>query len=564
MSDTTTDKWILRNPKAPLERIAHYPKIVGTVLAARGITTPEDAQNFYRPEEAPKNDPFLLPDISSALLRLDKAISDSEIIALFGDFDVDGITSIAVLKIGLEQVGAKLLTYLPDRFTEGYGLNRNAVHKLAKQGASVLITADCGTSSVEEIALANKLGIDVIVIDHHTVPEKLPPALAVINPKRPDSLYPFREMAAVGVAFRFLESFFASKKITFPANELIDLVALGTVVDVAPLIDENRTIVKAGLEIMTSQPRTGILSLSQTAKIKNQLSAEQLAFALGPRLNAAGRLAHASLAFDLLTTSKQQISRELSEKLETLNLQRRKECKEAHLLAEELAGSTTDPLIMVGSNQIHAGIIGIVAARLAESRKRPAIVYERQQDESRASARSIPQFDIVKAIRKESSLLERYGGHRAAAGFTIRNENVETFREKIINTAAELMESVDLRGTIEIDAEATLGNIKGSELRGLLAFEPCGHSNPKPVLFSKNVQLIEKKRVGSEQEHLRLKIKDGGITWQGIAFGKGDLELTEQIDIVYSLKKGWYERTEIEVFDACPSGLRDIENRIES
>ena len=564
MNDITTDKWILRNPKAPMERIAHYPEIVGTVLAARGITTPEDAQNFYRPEEAPKNDPFLLPDISNALLRLDKAISEGEIIALFGDFDVDGITSIAVLKIGLEQVGAKLITYLPDRFTEGYGLNQNAVHKLSKQGASVLITADCGTSSVEEITLANKLGIDVIVIDHHTVPEKLPPALALINPKRPDSLYPFREMAAVGVAFRFLESFFESKKLTFPANELIDLVALGTVVDVAPLIDENRTIVKAGLEIMTKQPRTGIHSLSQTAKIKNQLSAEQLAFALGPRLNAAGRLAHASLAFELLTTSKTQTSMELSEKLETLNLQRRKECTEAHLLAEELAGTTTDPLIMVGSNQIHAGIIGIVAARLAESRKRPAIVYERQQEESRASARSIPQFDIVKAIRKESSLLERYGGHRAAAGFTIRNENVETFREKIINTAAELMESVDLRGTIEIDAEATLGNIKGSELRGLLAFEPCGHSNPKPVLFSKNVQLIEKKRVGSEQEHLRLKIKDGGITWQGIAFGKGDLELTEQIDIVYSLKKGWYERTEIEGFDTCPSGLRDIENRVEN
>ncbi len=562
MTEAISNRWVLRNPKASLERIADYPEIVGTVLAARGITTRKDAERFYRSENIPRHDPFLLPDILKGLQRLDEAILHAETIALFGDFDVDGVTSIAVLKIGLERLGAKLITYLPDRFSEGYGLNQNALHQLAKQGASVLITADCGTSSIEEIKVANKLGMDVIILDHHTVPSVLPEALAIINPKRPDSSYPFREMAAVGVAYRFLETFYSSKNLAFPAEDLIDLVALGTVVDVAPLVDENRTIVKAGLEMMVTNPRIGVGALVQQAKLKNQLNAEQLAFALGPRLNAAGRLDHAKLAFDLLTTRDLQIAKQLSEKLERLNLQRREECAEAHALAEELADNRTDPLVMVGSSRIHAGIIGIVAARLSESRKKPAIVYERQHEESRGSARSIPQFDIVGAIRKESELLERYGGHRAAAGFTIKNENIEPFRERIMNTAAELMESVDPRKIIEIDAEAVLGNVKGSELRGLLAFEPCGHENPKPVLFSKNVELIEKKRVGSGQEHLRLKIKDGGITWQGIAFGKGDLELGKQIDIVYSLKKGWYERTEIEVFDACSSGLRTIEDRI--
>ena len=555
---TTAARWKLRRAFAHQERLPNLPPVVGTVLAARGITTREAAERFYKPHLEARHDPLLLPGVEPALRRTREAIEAHETIALFGDFDVDGVTSIALLKLALERLGATTIPYLPDRFSEGYGLNVGAVDVLREQGASLLISADCGTSSVAEIAHANSLGLDSIVLDHHTVPPEMPQALAVINPKREESPYPFTELAAVGVAYRFLQALYESLGRELPEGDFLDLVALGTVVDVAPLEDENRVIVAAGLQHMRTSPRPGVEALAGIAGTSaDRIRAETLGFGLGPRLNAAGRMRHARTALDLLLADSALRARTIAEELDALNRQRQQECEQGLLEVEELLGASDDPLTMVGSERMHAGIIGIVAGRLVESRSRPAIVYEQGPETSRASARTFGDFDIVKAIRKESELLVRHGGHRAAAGFTIRNEHLDLFRERIVNTAAEQLSPEELRPTMTIDAEASLSDLSGVEIRGLTQFEPCGHGNRRPVLLSRNVELRDARRVGADGSHLKLKVRDGASTWPGIAFRKGDLEPAAELDIVYSLSREWRgERMELEVLDFAPSAER--------
>ena len=294
-------RWVLRDPMARQKGIPRFPPIVATVLAARGITTREQADRFYKPHLNLDHDPLLLPGMLEAIERTRRAIETKETIALFGDFDVDGVTSIAVLQLGLRPLGAKTISYIPDRFQEGYGLNPGAVRELRGRGASLLITADCGISSVEEVALGNELGLDSIILDHHTVPEVMPAAIAAVNPKRLDSPYPFTELAAVGVAYRFLQVFYEALGRHLDESEFLDLVAMGTVIDVAPLADENRRIVTDGLVRMRGGLRPGVEALAEVAQVPpERFTAETLGFAIGPRMNAAGRLAHARIALELM------------------------------------------------------------------------------------------------------------------------------------------------------------------------------------------------------------------------------------------------------------------------
>jgi single-stranded-DNA-specific exonuclease len=548
-------RWRLRDADARQNGIPNFPPIVATVLAARGITTRAQAELFYKPHLATDYDPLLLPGMREAFQRTRRAIADGELIALYGDFDVDGVTSVAVLHTGLRGLGAHTTNYIPDRFSEGYGLNFGAVQRLRDLQCGLLITADCGISSVQEVAFANELGLDTLILDHHTVPDELPPAVAAVNPKRKDSTYPFDELAAVGVAFRFLQVLYEACSRTLPEDELIDLVALGTVVDVAPLTDENRRIVSRGLERMRRGMRPGLEALAGVSGTRPEhFNADTLGFAVGPRMNAAGRLKHANLALDLMLAEDMATAKELAEELDELNRQRQQQSADAYALAEELCGSADDPLIMVGSEEFHAGIVGLVAGRIAERRHRPAIIYELGPETSRASARSIPAFDIVGAIRKEKDLLERHGGHRAAAGFTVRNEHLEALKGRLIDTAAELLEERDLMQVIEIDAEAPISTLTGIEIKGLMKFEPCGFGNRKPVLLSRNVRVTDARAVGADQTHLRLTLKDGIVTWPGIAFSKADLELDETVDVVYSLQTDWTgQRVELEVIDVAPS-----------
>jgi single-stranded-DNA-specific exonuclease len=550
-----TARWRLRDANAYQNGIPRFPPIVATVLAARGITTRPQADLFYKPHLAPDYDPLELPGMHEAIDRTRRAIGEGETIALFGDFDVDGVTSIAVLQLGLRPLGAKTVSYIPDRFAEGYGLNFGAVAKLRKEGAALLMTADCGISSVPEVAYANELGLDVIILDHHTVPDELPAAIAAVNPKRLDSPYPFDELAAVGVAFRFLQVLYESLGRTLDESEFIDLVALGTVVDVAPLFDENRRIVTEGLERMQRGLRPGLEALAVVAgTTPDRFNAETLGFAIGPRMNAAGRLAHANIALDLMLESDRRVARGVAEQLDLLNRQRQEQTEESFAVAEELCGTADDPLIMIATERIHAGIVGLVASRLADRHNRPAIVLHQTPTESRASARSIPAFDIVAAIRKERDLLVRHGGHRAAAGFTVKNENLVLLRDRLMNTAAELLDTETLRPIFDIDAQVSLADLTGLEIKGLMRFEPCGQGNRKPVLLSRGVRVLDAKTVGADGSHLKLMLKDGMATWPAIAFRQADAELAGEVDIVYSLKRDWKdERVELEVLDVAPA-----------
>ncbi len=551
-------RWRIKDSSAGQNGIASFPRIVATVLAARGITTRAQADLFYKPHLGADYDPLLLPGMAEAVARTKQAIAKGETIALFGDFDVDGVTSIAVLTLALRPLGAKTIRYIPDRFKEGYGLNLNAVRELRERGAGLLITADCGISSVEEVALANTLGLDVIILDHHTVPDEMPAALAAVNPKRLDSPYPFDELAAVGVAFRYAQVLYEAYGRKLADDEFVDLVALGTVVDVAPLADENRRIVTQGLFRMQGGLRPGLEALAAVAQTApERFNAETLGFAIGPRMNAAGRLKHAYIALDLMLAENILTARPLAQELDQLNRQRQEMTIHAMALADELMGNSDDPLVMLGSPEISSGIVGLVASRLAERHHRPAVVYEQGAEFSRASCRSIPAFDIVRAIRKEKDLLVRHGGHRAAAGFTVRNEHLAELRERLVNTAAELLSVDELRPVKEIDAEVNLRDLTGLEVKGLMRFEPCGHGNPKPVLLSRGVKLARSKVVGSGGEHVQLTLKDGPLTWPAIAFRQADTELAGEMDIVYSLSREWgSEQLKLEIHDMAPSGER--------
>jgi len=555
LAGSAPPRWKLRDPFAAQKGIPRFPRIVATVLAARGIVTRAQADFFYKPALLPDYDPLELPGMSEAIARVRLAIASRETIALYGDFDVDGVTSVAILSEGLEALGATCTTYIPDRFAEGYGLNFGAVRQLREAGAGLLVTADCGISSVAEVAYANELGLDVIILDHHTVPDVLPAALAAVNPKRLDSPYPFDELAACGVAYRFLQVLYEDVGETLDEHAFLDLAALGTVVDVAPLVDENRKIVTTGLAQMQQALRPGLEALAEVSGARaTAFNAETLGFAIGPRMNAAGRLKHANIALDLMLARDRVAARDLAAQLDTLNRERQRLTEEAVAIAEESLGTADDPLTFVVSDRIPPGIVGLVASRLAERRNRPAVVLSRGPLESRASARSIPGFDIVAAIRRERGLLVRHGGHRAAAGFTVTNENVDLLRDRLVNTAAEQLGTGPARRLIDIDAEAGLADLDGLEVRGLMRFEPCGQGNRKPVLLSRDVQLRDAKPVGAAQDHLRLVLRDGAVTWRGIAFRQAGAELDGRVDVVYSLQRDFRgDGVELEVLDIAPA-----------
>ncbi len=553
-------RWRLRNADA--ERIArnqlsHLPPIVGRVLAARGIDTREKALAFYRPGQAPDLDPFRLTDMRRAVDRTRAAIAGGETIALYGDYDADGVTSLATLTRGMQPLGAITLPFIPSRFKEGYGLNSDALTRLQQAGASLVITADCGISNVAEVEHANALGLDVVILDHHTVPAITPPAHATVNPMRADSPEDFKGLAAVGVVFHFLRALYEDFGRPLDERALLATVALGTVVDVAPLRGENRRITRLGLDSMRSGLPPGLEALLNVSRQKGAVTTDTFGYALGPRINAAGRMQHARFALDLMLSDSIREARELAERLDAMNRERQDETDRCLAIAEELVGNADEPLIMVGSDEFRLGIVGLIAGRLAESRSRPAIAYCPKDDfTATASARSIPQFDIVSAIRKEEALLEKHGGHRAAAGFTVRNENIPDLQGRLVNTAAELLDAEGMRPIIQVDAEVSLREIRGNEIKGLMQFEPCGEGNPRPVLLARGVQLRDFKTVGADSSHLKMQLRDGAATWPAIAFRQAGAELEGEVDVVVRLQNGWMDnRLELEVLDVAPASI---------
>lgn len=494
------------------------------ILKARGLTgRKRDA--FLNPSYDAKHSPFLLPDMDKAVKRLVSARERQEKITIYGDYDIDGLTATSLLLDALASFGFESVdAFIPNRFVEGYGLTVDAIERIAAEGAELIITVDCGSLSEKEIVRANELGVDVIVTDHHNVAPIQPPAVAVINPKRPDHSYPFIDLAGVGVAFKLVQAL-QTKLDGLPEGQekwLLDLVALGTVCDVVTLVDENRANVFWGLKVLAQTKRPGLKALMAVAGVEpSKVNARSLGFALGPRMNAAGRLETARHALDLLTATDGMVALEKAQQLNDLNAARRAEqdiiFKEAIIQAEKYKD---DPVLVVSSQGWNHGIIGIVAAKLLEKYHKPTYVLEEMGEVSKGSARSYGDFSAADAIRAADDIITSGGGHKLAAGVTLPTKNIEAFRErvnefyrsqKLFNQAALLLPRADANALFEHVSEELVAQLE--------SLEPFGNGNPQPVLKSENVLVINQRRMGAESQHVKLELQDeSGKKLQMLAF----------------------------------------------
>lgn len=516
------------------------PPLVNQLLYNRGLTETAKAESFLNVDHDLQHDPFLLNDMDKAVARIRRALLSGEVIVVWGDFDADGICGTAVLVEGLTRLGGKMLSYFPHRVQEGYGLNTDSLDSLKTQGASLVITVDCGITNNAEVAHAQAHGLDVIITDHHNIMSGLPPALATVNPKRPDSAYPFDQLAGVGVAFKLLQAVSRALGKEQGIDEMLDLVAIGTVADKVPLLEENRYLVQKGLQVLRRTNRVGLQAMIETARLqRDYVDTEAISWTMAPRLNAPGRLDHAITSYRLIMATSGEEAREMAQYLEGKNLERQRLTEEFLMKAKQqlAADGTTQPLLMIGGEAYPSGIAGLIAGRLSEEFYRPAVVYEVRESSASGSARSIPEFDIVGALSQCRDLLQRFGGHPAAAGFALPNENLEALRQRLLDIAGRQLAGLDLRPHLTIDATVPLSSVGGKTFRLLERFAPFGHLNPVPVFLSRRVAVMDRYAMGNAAQHLRFRLRDGRMTWRAIGFDLGQFaaDITPEIDIVYNL-----------------------------
>lgn len=536
----------LKVPAHVQEKFGHIHPVMLQVLYNRGIITPADIQAFLEGHYLESTDPFLLPDMDKAVARIEQAIDQEEQIVVYGDFDADGVTSTVLLTQALRGLGVDrnlIRPYIPDRVDEGYGLNVDALTELKEKGASLVITVDCGIRSVHEVEHANRIGLEMIITDHHSLGPAMPPATAVINPKRPDVAYPDKMLAGVGIAYKLAQALKLSRpdRASYQDEDLLDLVAIGTVADLAPLLKENRRLVIEGLQALNNSRRAGIAAIARTARLTpGSLTAESIAFGIGPRINAAGRLAHAYSAARLLTANNTQDANRFASELDGLNRQRQKLTAELSALAESMVQPDA-PILIAADDQFVSGVVGLVASRLAEKYYRPAIIMEQGEEESRGSCRSIDKFHITEALDEVADLLVRHGGHAQAAGFTVSNANLPEFLSRITQIAERKLADVELIPTLIVDAEIELDDVDWALFEHLQQLEPTGAANPQPVFLSRGVEVIHHRAVGQDGAHLQLTLAAGSVSGyrelSAIAFRQGEWasHLPQTIDLVYSI-----------------------------
>jgi single-stranded-DNA-specific exonuclease len=527
-------------------RLPDIPLLVVQLLFNRKIKEPGEASDFLAGRWAAEN-PFRLKGMNQAVTRLRRAIRDGEQIAVYGDFDADGVTATVLLVEALSALGARVTPYIPHRVDEGYGLHLDALRHLYSIGVRVVVTVDCGIRSIEEVKRASRK-LDLIITDHHSPKQVLPPAVAIINPKQPGCSYPFKDLSGVGLAFKLAYALFLVQRqkgqpAALTEDALLDLVALGTIADLAPLRGENRALVLRGLKVLNEAGRPGIEALMADAGLRRgEIDAAAIGFRLGPRINAAGRIDKAMLAYDLMISRDLLRTRELAGKLGELNQQRQILTEEtvAEAEAQIEARGRGDWLHMAASDCFNPGVIGLAASRITEAYYRPSVVVQVGERESRGSCRSIPEFDIIAALDRCADLLIRHGGHRAAAGFTIASDKVDELWRRLQDIAAEQLTGVDLRPTLEIDADIPLEQVDWATQELLDLMEPCGVENPHPILVSRNVAVSERRAIGNRQKtHLKLVLRDGrGVAWDGIAFRRGDLaaQVPDRVNVAYMLE----------------------------
>ncbi len=537
-------RWEVAPPPPPAvdRALCDYPPLVRRLLYARGFQTPEDARRFLDVVPPFETSPFGLKGMDAAADRLAAAVRNGEAIAVYGDYDADGVTATALLMRVLQKLGADARPYIPNRFDEGYGLNFEALDGLADAGVDVVVTVDCGIRSVAEVAHAQSRGLDVILTDHHHPGAEIPPAFAVINPKQPGDTYPEKNLAGVGLAYKLalalLEQLGHDPS---RAASLLDLVALGTVADLAPLTGENRALVRAGLEQIRRARRQGVFSLIRVAGLQaRRITAMNIGFALGPRLNAAGRLESALAAYALLVTDDVFEAGRLAQQLDQQNRLRQTITREIQERAEQMAvdSETLPYLLFAADPDFNAGVVGLAASRLVERYYRPAIVGQRDAEYTRASCRSIPEFHITQALDQCADLLDHHGGHAAAAGFTVRTERLPELIDRLQAIAEESLAKEDLRPVLRADAEVHLADLTPDLLAWQDRLEPTGYGNPQPQYVARGVQVRSARPVGRDGTHLKLTLAEGRLVFDAIAFRQGHWagRLPEVVDVLFTFE----------------------------
>ena len=533
-----TTQWKLlesdRDIQDMLVRELHIHHIVSRILTSRQILTSDDANRYLSPSLNDLHNPLLMMDMQKGVQRLIKAIYNGEKIVIYGDYDADGVTSVVVLLKFLREIDPSVSYYIPDRIKEGYGLNKPAIDRMKAGNVKLIITVDCGISDHEQISYARSVGIDTIILDHHEVPNTLPDAVAIIDQNRRECMFPFKELAAVGIVFNFLialrgklrkDGFWANKK--YPnLREYLDLVALGTIGDICPLIDENRVFTKIGLDLTTEGKRVGLRALKEICGIDTQvIDSGKASFCLIPRINAAGRVATANEAVQLLLTDDIEEARRIAQNLEIYN--RKRQAMEKTILNEILheIEKTIDPKnvrsLVFASDKWHPGVIGIVASKLVDRYNRPTILISLKDGIGKGSGRSISDFNIYLGLKECDSLLLSYGGHRYAAGISIKEEDIKEFAIMLENVISKEINIADFVSQTNIDAICNLNDINHELISQIGRLAPFGSGNPEPVLCVKNINVTSQSVVGNN--HLWMRLTGDGISYNSIWFNKGHL-----------------------------------------
>ena len=539
-----TKYWEVAPPPPPeaIQELSGYPPILRQILYNRGYRTHEQARLFLEAQSPPGSQPLKLLNLPKAMDRIICAIQQHESIVVYGDYDADGVTATALLWLALNAIGAKVREYIPNRFDEGYGLNLEALRTLSEEGVDLIITVDCGIRSWDEADYARSVGMDLIITDHHSPLNELPSAFAVINPKQPGDTYPEKNLAGVGLAYKLVEALSSSGQYpNLDSRDYLDLVALGTVADLVPLTGENRSLVRSGLEFIRQPLRQGLMALIGVSGLNpTRISTTDISFALAPRLNAAGRLESALASLKLLTSQDPMEVGQLAQWLEIQNRERQRIMRDIQTKSEQkIIVDDQIPLLLFDADpEYNAGVVGLAASRLTEQYYRPSIIASIGEKYTRGSCRSIPEFHITQALDQCKDLLEHHGGHAAAAGFTIRNELLQSLIDQMQTIAKEQLGDLDLRPKIYAETEIPLSDLKPDLLKYLNWLQPTGMGNPTPIFMSSGLKVTRQKAIGADGSHLKLSVTDGKITYDAIAFRQGYwvAQIPPLIDLMYTFE----------------------------
>ena len=558
MSLVAQRRWIM--PTKPGNVPDGIPALVAQVLACRGFAAAEMA-SFLAARSREEGPPML--DLDRAAERLRRALAARERIVVYGDYDVDGIAGAAILVRAFRQLGVAVSAYIPNRYEEGYGLNEEALRKLAADGARVIVSVDCGVTAVREADLARSLGVDLIISDHHHPPAELPDAFAVVNPRRPGDASLDKELAGAGVALMLARRLLGELGFALRRDELMQLVSLATVADVVPLRAANRALVRAGLETLNRAPITGMRALVERSGLKlGHVNASDIGYVLGPRLNAAGRIADAEEALRLLLTEDVEEAKILAESLEKKNSERQELTRQVVKGARERAEERPEAWATVVADPAWpAGIVGLGASRLVEDYGRPAVVIAIDGEEGKGSCRSISAVHIAEALDECDDLLIKHGGHAMAAGFSIARENIPAFTDRLDEVVRRRLGGVRPIPSLRVDAEIEPDALTSRLALELASLEPCGAGNPRPHLLLRNVKVYGIRQVGADSDHLRCKITVGRFTFDAMAFRRGEHveAMTDAgfVDAVVTVGAGLRGFVELELRDFGPVGTAD-------